>query len=358
MAALITTDDLKTNALWLAGEPTDGTSDYDAQALTWMQLIYNTFVNGGTTGTRDVAQAAGLYEHLVDIPTNDWLWLRKFPPFAFVTTPAILGSGAGVATSSPPPVVIGTVTLTNGSPTISFSTAPAVSVAGWRLKLITQASGIINVPITVPRIVTHIAGATTAVLDTNWPQETQTASDFVLFQSEYDLPTDFVRFCEAPAVQGGYAGGNPPRLNIGSPEQVQTYFPLTEINQGPPSAASRVTPGTIQLNRWDTQSYRIEFTYIATPPVLVVGALTPQVPLIPERYRHVLSLGSAMQMAHDKVDSRANSLSSQFREILVHMGNEYRHENVAGSTLAGRQLYRQSRNRRGLLRTSHGLPLF
>ena len=85
---LITTDDVVAYALWLAGEPTDGSSDYNDRILQHAQSVYNTFVNGGTLGVRDVAQAAGLYEHLVDIPTTDWYWLRKQPPYAFVTTPA------------------------------------------------------------------------------------------------------------------------------------------------------------------------------------------------------------------------------------------------------------------------------
>lgn len=324
-----------------------------------MQMVYNTFVNGGTTGTRDVATSAGLYSHLVDIPTNDWLWLRKFPPFAFVTTPAIIGNGASVTQGGPPPIIIGTVSVTNASTTISFSIAPPPSVAGWRLKLLSQAAGISFPPITVPRIVEHTAGALTATLDAPWPQDTQSTNNFVVFQSEYPLPADFVRFCESPAVHGGWAyGENPPRLAIGSAEQVQDQFPIQELNQGPPTAAARIATDTIQLNRWDVASYRIEFGYIFTPPVLAIASLPLQQPLIPLRHRQVLSIGAAMEIAHDKVDSRTSSLSSQFREILVHMGNEYRHEQNAGSELMGRMLYRQGQRRRSMLRTASGLPLF
>ena len=59
MSSTITTDDLKAYALWMSGEPTDGSSDYDDRVLQHMQAVYNTFVNGGTLGVRDVAQAAG-----------------------------------------------------------------------------------------------------------------------------------------------------------------------------------------------------------------------------------------------------------------------------------------------------------
>jgi hypothetical protein len=355
---LLTTDDLKANALWLGGEPTDGASDYDAQVLTWMQLVYNTLVNGGTLGTRDVAQAAGLYEHLVDIPTTDWMWLRKFPPFAFNTTPAILGASSSAAISGPPPEVIGTVSLTTGSPGITFSIAPSVSVKGWRLKLLTQAPGVAFPPITVPRIADHAANATTATLDAGWPQDTQVASNYVLFQIEYPLPADFLRFVESPAVHGGWISFTPPRLNMGSVEQVGDQFPIQTMSQGPPTAAARMNDTTIQVNRWDTQGYRSEFSYIFQPPALALAQLPLQEPLVPARFRQVIAIGAAMLIAHDKVDSRTASLSSQFREIIAHMGNEWRHEQGVGSELAGVHLYRRNGGRRGMLKTASGLPLF
>src|SRR6267142_4794759 len=359
---LDTTDSLRDYALWLGGEPTDGTSDYQDRILQHMQTVLNTFVNGGTLGTRDVATSAGLYEHFVDIATTDWLWLRKYPPFAFNTTPAIIGSGASVVQSGPTPEQIGTVNVTNGSTLISFTIAPSKSVANWRLRTLVQGAGIAFPPLTVPRIASHIAGATTAVLDAPWPQDTQSMSDFVLIQLEYALPTDFVRFCESPYVHGGWGGmgggwtsSSLPRLAIGSVQQVGDQFPITQISQGPPTAAGRFNAETIQLNTWDAQSYRIEFSYIFNPPALQVGI--QQQPLIPMRFRQVYSLGAAMLIMQDKVDSRAGGLSSEFREIVAHMGNEYRKEQTAGSELAGRHLFRANQRRRGMLRTTSGLPL-
>lgn len=356
--ANVTVEDLKASALWLSGEPQDGSSDYDAKSVDYLNVIYQTLVNGGTLGTRDVATAAGLYSHLVEIATTDWLWLRKFPPYAFVTTPAILGSAATVNQSTPPPVIIGTVKVTNGSPTITFSIAPAVSVQGWRLFLVTQAAGIANAPLTVPRILQHTAHSVTATLDTGWPQETQTVANFVLFQAEYPLPTDFARFCESPSVQGGPGGPMPLRLSIGSSEQVFDRYPMQSMSQGAPSEAARVNDDIIQMNAWDTQSYRIEFSYIQMPAVLATGATPAQEPLVPIRFRHLLAIGAAMLICLDKVDSRTGSLSSEFREIVAHMGYEYRKEQNAGSELAGRMLYRARSGRRGLLRSSSGIPIF
>ena len=358
----ITTDDLKFQALWMAGEPTDGTSDFDTQVLTYMQAVYNVLVTGGTFGVRDVATSAGLYEHLIDIAQTDWLWLRKFPPFAFNSTPACIGSASSVTLNQG--TQAGVVTVTFGSPTLTFDIAPSwnipggtASVTGGRLKILTQASGVPNPPITVPRIVTHTVGALTATLDVAWPQETQTVSDWVIWQSEYPLPADFERFCEAWKVQGGWISNDQP-LNVGSYEQVFDRFPLSDSTQGPPSAAARMGTGNLMMNRWDTFSYRIEGQYVFQPPDLAIGV--SQIPLVPQRWRQVISFGAAMLVAQDKVDNRAEKFASQFREIISSMSDEYRKEQNSGSELSGRMLYRT--NGRGgqsfFLRTRSGLPFW
>lgn len=358
---LITTDGLKDYALWVAGEPTDGSSNYNDVVLIHMQFIYDLFVTGGTFGTRDVATSAGLYEHFVDIPMTDWLWLRKHPPFAFVTTPANIGSSSSVPLNQGSQ--IGTATLTYGSTTVTFSIAPNFpgigTVAGARLKILTQEQGVPNPPITVPRIATHLTGQTTAFLDAPWPQETQTVSNFAIFRAEYPVPADFERFCEAWKVQGGYLMNDQP-LNVGSNEQVFDNYPMSEYNYGPPSMAARLNPTTIMMNRWDTFSYRIEGSYVFTPTALALAQLPLQQPVIPTRFRATLALGAAMMIAQDKLDSsRVGSLSSEFRELVHLMAVEYRKEQNSGSELAGRQLYRQGSNfRRRGLKSASGLPIF
>src|SRR5204862_4533053 len=101
-------------------------------------------------------------------------------------------------------------------------------------------------------------------------------------------------------------------------------------------------------------SYRIEGSYIFQPSSLALDI--NQQPLLPLRFRHVLSVGAAMLVMQDKVDGRKNDLASEFREILHHMGIEYRHEQTMGSEWAGRHLFRQGQRRRSMLRTTSGLP--
>lgn len=364
----ITTDDLAAQALWMAGEPTDGTSDYATQVLDYLQAVYDVLVTGGTFGTRDIATSAGLYSQVVNIAKTDYLWLRKFPPFAFNTVPAFIGSSSSIPLNQG--IQGGTITLTYNSAVATLSVVPewpspglpgvTTGVQGGRLTLLTQENGVPNPPRTTPRVFSHIKGNAFLTLDAPWPQETQTVSDFAIWKAEYPVPSDFERFCEAWKVQGGNLNSEQP-LNVGSFEQVGDYWPVNDAYIGAPSAAARMDPDTIMLNRFDTFSYRVEGSYIFRPPTLVLESTpTLQQPLVPERFRQVLSLGAAMLMMQDKVDSRSEAVASQFREMISTMSDEYRKEQNSGSELSGRMLYRQNGSRPyGVgLRTRSGLPFW
>lgn len=358
----ITTDDLKAQALWMAGESVNGTSDYDDQALAYMQYIYNTLVTGGTIGVRDIATSAGLYERFVSIPLTDWTWLRKFPPFAFNTTPAFIGSDSSIPLNQG--TQGGTMTLTQGAFTVTWDIAPNwfsglfnIGVEGGRISILNQEQGIPNPPRTTPRIATHVFGNAFAILDAPWPEETQTVSNFAVWRAEYPVPSDFERFCEAWKVQGGGIPGEAP-LNVGSFEQVQDLWPVNNAGYGPPTACARMDPTTLMMNRWDTFSYRIEGSYVFTPDPLEVEA-TPalQEPLVPLRWRQVLAVGAAMFIMQDKSDERAFQYASQLRELIREMGLEYRKEQGSGSENQMRMLYRGRGRYRGLTTVS-GLRLY
>lgn len=359
----ITTEDLKIQALWMSGEPIDGTSDYEGQTLDYLQYVYNTLITGGTIGTRDLATSAGLYSHVVDIPQTDWVWLRKFPSFAFNTTPACIGSSAPVPVNQG--IQIGTMSLVYGDTTISFSTAPffmpdsttTTSVQGARVSVLNQEQGIPYPPWSVPRIASHTIAALTAELDAPWPQQTQTVSNFVIWRAEYPIPEDFERFCEAWKVQGGWINGADP-LNVGSNEQVFDIYPITDSTQGPPTAAARMDVETLMMNRWDTFSYRVEGSYVVKPPDLVLGGSPLQQPVVPVRWRQILAIGAAMMILQDKHDDRTTTFASQFREILRQMMLEYRKEQNSGSELSMRMLYRGNRRRENALGTRSGLRFY
>lgn len=82
----------------------------------------------------------------------------------------------------PAKITTGTISVTSGSTTVTFSSAPAASVAGYRLK-IGSSSDVYNVS-------THTGGATTAVLTIAYIGNTDTDLTYKCWKDYVLLPTD------------------------------------------------------------------------------------------------------------------------------------------------------------------------
>ena len=82
-------------------------------------------------------------------------------------------------------ITTGTIAATNGSTTVTFSSAPAVSVAGRKLFITSNSDDPAGF-----RIASHTAAATTATLDAAYTGTTVTASDFAIYHDEIDLAAD------------------------------------------------------------------------------------------------------------------------------------------------------------------------
>lgn len=307
MANLTTTSDLRADALFRAGEPTDGTSALHAKSLEYLNRIQqDLLIGGGVAVGRDLATSAGIYAHVVDLPITDWWWARK-QPRGVLNTDALVEAG--------------TVTVTEGSTAVTFSAAPAASVAGWRLE-------VSKLP-TVPRISTHTAASTSAVLDAAWPEDTQTAASYVAYNPEYNLATDFLRFAGAPYLHSRYMDPIP----VSTREVHDSSYPLSSFFREPPTAAALIQPRRIQLNSYDTRAYRLEYDYVFMPDDLTASG--SEEPILPRHHRAVLSIGAAMLLAFDKSDSRAENLASEFRERVRRLVQEHRKQLSAGSMTYG-----------------------
>lgn len=156
MANFRTTADLVDGVLRRCGELTSdaGTSALIPSALLYLNQIHHTIITGGNELEVDVDES--------------WIWARARKPIILQLNP---------------PVTTGTVTLTQGSATGTFSTAPQVngsnaSVEGWYLRPDGNAE--------IYRIVQHTSGQTSFQLDATFPQSNY-SSTFECFQLEYDL---------------------------------------------------------------------------------------------------------------------------------------------------------------------------
>src|SRR2546427_10498 len=159
MANYTSSLDLKNDVLFRAGELTDGTSDFDAQALQYLNRAWQIIWEGG---------------HELDPETReDWIWLMK----------------TGYLTLQP--FITANVNLTSNNATITFTTAPvdqfnnAISVQNWWIRI----SGWQD----VFKITAHISGQTTATLDSVYTGPTQNGAQYTAFLLEYTLATDMLR---------------------------------------------------------------------------------------------------------------------------------------------------------------------
>jgi len=313
MANFTTVNDLQADALFRAGEPTDGTSDYDTRVVEYLNAAQMSLLLGGPVGGEV-------------FPVRDWWWARKNPRGVFNTAAEI---------------TTGTVTVTLGSTTVTFSSAPAASVTGYRLRVDSLGS--------VPRIASHTGGVATATLDVAWPEATQTAVAYHLFKIEYDLAADFLRLCGQPILVDW-----PYKINIVDEDTLEEGYPLTLIAAGVPSVAALIGSATIRLNHWTETAERIEYPYIYLPDDLATGGT----PILPRHHRRMLSTMAAAYIALDKADTKAMSLLQEAQVYFRVMEQEHAHHMRRASQSFGRIEPRQDLLGSfggGVLRTESGL---
>lgn len=155
MAQFRTSADLVSSVLRRCGENQDSTSNYYQQAIDYLNQIHHTVITGGSEFNLEV-----------DEP---WVWASARRPIVLEIQPAH---------------TTGSVTLTQGSESGTFSSAPSSSLEGYYLKL--------NNGPEVYRIAQHTAASAAFELDAAFPQTTVTGQTFLALKLEYDLSDSYI----------------------------------------------------------------------------------------------------------------------------------------------------------------------
>lgn len=150
MAQFRTSADLLDSILRRAGEPTNGNSDLESDALEYLNRIHHTIIAGGNEFDVEVDEA--------------WVWARAKVPMVLELQPAYS---------------TGTVSLTLGSEVGAFSGAPTSSLEGWFLKCEGRD--------TVYRIAQHTAASTAFEIDGLYAETTGAAQNYKAFKLDYEL---------------------------------------------------------------------------------------------------------------------------------------------------------------------------
>lgn len=313
--ALVSTRDLKQDVLFRASEATAGSSGWESKVIDYLNRVY-------------YAVSLGTSEYLPEhVP--DWWWMREKASLILE-----------------PVYSTGTVSVTQGSPNITFSGNITASKTGWKFKVDDHPD--------VFDVQSHGAGTADAILDTVYTGETDGSAGYKLMKTTYTLAADV-----AGLVSPMMAFRDIDRIDGTTPERMDQLYPLNKLSPGNPLLFSLEDEGTVRFShggRTDGLSMRVDYRY--KPIVTALTDSDSSIPLVPLQYRHVLADMALVYVMIDKNDNRANSMITSSRSILTSMYNENKHRLAKIDGTVGWVLPRlgyQSRMYPGPLRTETGL---
>ncbi len=319
MANYTTSQDLINDALFRSNEPTDGTSDFDSVAVTYLNRAYHGIWSGGSELEPDVDEV--------------WWWLRK--------------DGQGTLTLNPV-YDTGTVSVTNNSTTITFSANVATSQAGRHFKVDNHAD--------VFLITAHTAATDTATLESVYTGDTDTAASYRNMQFDYTLASDLL-YLTGPMY--AYQDGEQ-EIPIIDLDEMKVAYPLNSASSGVPDQGAFTGEKKVRFSHYggtsSTDLIKIDYQYIYEPADLADDSSEP---LVPRQYRKILADWTAAYILEDKSDTKAAEMAALAQRGIISMAKEHRRRmaRAAGSKNFGKIYPRQHQlaRMRGPLRTESGL---
>jgi hypothetical protein len=292
------TSDLTSDVLFRAGEPTDGSSQYQTTVLSYLNRAYMGVCSGGS-------------ELMPEVREN-WWWLRKYPPGLLFLIPPIASGGSSVLFG----VFPATVTATINSTTLTFSSNVGTSLTGWHIRIGASSD--------LYRIAAHTSGTNTATLDTTWNNVTTTTS-YLVGKLEYALAADVMRILSPMRSAGTNGNTDPTKIHEMDIEKLETDYPLAQVSSGMPEAFARVGLTQVRFNRFNSaipdHYARVEYDYLQRPAMLTSPGITEE-PLVPWEWRRVLADWALLWLFMDRNDSRADAVGLSAKQTLQAMARD------------------------------------
>lgn len=202
------------------------------------------------------------------------------------------------------PVTLGTVTVTNGLTSITFSIAQPDSLAGRKFYL--DAEGVVYT------ISAHTAGTTTATLATAYLGTSAIAQAYHVVQDEYDLVANFLRPLQKPFLRDMHGNCHCELIdedelkwkysypgNIGTPEKVAMIGPKRLIFGPVPSASKLYTYDYLKHPTYGYTGNELQFDGSANDVVIIS----------PPEDGQVLEFYALAHLLNDKNDPRGRTFA-------------------------------------------------
>lgn len=204
-------------------------------------------------------------------------------------------------------ITTGTVTATLASTTITFTNAPAVSVAGWFIQFSDSDDWY--------EIASHTAAVATATLANAYIQTTSSTLTYTLRKVYYTLPTDLGKILD---------------LRQSRNKQKLTYIPIRKMDRLVPDRTRTGQPEYYTISGVDSSGlYRLEFYPVANVKMNVqlryyrVAAEMSgdsDVPLIPLQFQDILVWDVLATYGYNWLDdTRLSSAKAEYNRILEDM---------------------------------------
>lgn len=290
MSNYTTGEDLVTDILFRAGEPTDGTSDFDTVALQYLNRAYQGIWAGGSELDPEIDEV--------------WWWL----------TPTLEGT-----LTLNPVITTGTVSVTQNSTSITFSSAPASSVAGYVFKVDGHAD--------IFYISAHTGGNAGATLDSVYTGADDTTAAYQLGQSDYAIADILTVESPMRAFQDGER-----EISFVAAEQMAAKWEQGQFHTGVPQNFTILNQDsdddfTIRFSHFGSTNssfpyIRVQYRYRQVPSDLTDAA--GSLPLVPRQYRKILSDWALGLLLADKDDTKATDALVLAKSGLLAMSKEHR----------------------------------
>lgn len=221
---------------------------------------------------------------------HPWLFLRKYPPGAFVTVA---------------PYTTGTITVTKGSTAATLSPAPGAGLGSFKDRKLTVANWE-----EFYRIAAHTAGSGAITLDVAWQGADQSGVTFTIYQDEYSLATD------ANHIEWMGTADDGDELTPKSEAWVRREYREPISGSWPPLYFARIGQTRIRLVPPPLYARRIEYAYTSVMPDL--DAPNTAI-VVPTHYLHIPVDGALYFIHLMKEDNRADAAGILFGKGLDRM---------------------------------------
>lgn len=273
--ALETTSDLLT---YLQDELNDKGANATAQAkyLDALDRAHKIIVSGG--GELNVSDNGQFVER-----PYIFSWALEADPIIVNTIPVI---------------TTGTLAVTNDSTSITFSSAPANSVAGYHIKIQGKDA--------TYKIAAHTGGNTGATLDGAYIDDTDGTASYSLFKLDYDFaPSSGNLMIPADKIR---VANRRDWISLVGRDELEDKFPLTEVYKREPVLAGLIQQTAsglnLRLSHYNDSIDRLELYYVKVPTTLTTGGVDP---ILPAHHRIVIPHLAAFYLLRRKDDDRAGT---------------------------------------------------